>query len=83
MNIAARRPHTLWAPVALAGIAGAVVTGAGVIGVVAMHHGGADPAPTAPSAPAGTALIIPIPVAPTHVPTTEVAEMPRVTHAGR
>ena len=79
MRTADTRARRLRTPIALTGVVGVVVAGTTVVGVVAMPHGGnGPPAPTAPSVPTRTALIIPIPVAPTALPTIEVAAAPRV-----
>jgi hypothetical protein len=78
MSTAVTRSHRFWDPVALAAAGFVVVGGAALAGVVTSHHAAESSAPALPPAPPRTALIIPIPVAPTGVPTTQIATPPTV-----
>jgi hypothetical protein len=83
MSTVSTRPPRAWSRIALTGVASVVVAGTTLLGVVVTHHGGGDPGVPVPSAPASTAVVIPIPVAPTDAPVTEVVAAPRVVRRGR
>jgi hypothetical protein len=81
MSTVSTRPPRAWSRIALTGVVSVVVAGTTLLGVVVTHHGG-DPGAPVPSTPASTAVVIPIPVAPTDAPVTEVAAAPRVVRRG-